>query len=85
MKSTLLESVSTRFIEIYSDPLHFIGTALDPHYKDPYLDVGLKRRAREMIQAAMDAENPLGDGDGEAHSAGEREQNAEKRTRLCTR
>ncbi len=28
MKSTLLESVSTRFTEIYSDPLHFIATVL---------------------------------------------------------
>ncbi|XP_041641811.1 zinc finger BED domain-containing protein 4-like [Cheilinus undulatus] len=33
-----------------------------------------------MIQAAMDAENPRGDGD--AHSAGEGEQSAEKRTRF---
>ena len=33
-----------------------------------------------MIQAAMDAENHLGD--GEAHSAGEGEQKAEKRAHL---
>lgn len=68
------------FSEIYSDPLHFIATVLDPRYKDHYLDVGLKQRAREMIQAAMDAENPPGDGEAhsarEAHSAGEGEQSA---------
>lgn len=34
----------------------------------------IKQRAQEMIQAAMDAENPRGD--GAAHSA-------EKKTRLC--
>lgn len=33
-----------------------------------------------MIQAAMDAENPRGDGDGAAH--GEGDQSAEKKTRL---
>lgn len=86
MKSTLLESVCTRFSEIYSDPLHFIATVLDPRYKDHYLDVGIKQRAREMIQAAMDAENPPGDGEAhsarEAHSSGEGEQSVEKRTRL---
>ncbi len=60
MKSTLLESVSTRFTEIYSDPLHFIATVLDPRYKDHYLDAEIKQRAREMIQAAMDVENPRG-------------------------
>ena len=64
MKSTLLESVSTRFSEICSDPLHFIATVLDPRYKDHYLDAEIKQGAREMIQAAMDAENPRGDGDG---------------------
>ena len=76
-KSTLLESVSTRFTEIYSDPLHLITTVLYPRYKDHYLDVK-KQRAREMIQAAMDAENPRGD--GAAH--GEGDQRAEKKTRL---
>lgn len=63
MKSTLLESVNTRFTEIYSDPLHFITTVLDPRYKDHYLDVGIKQRAREMIQATLDAVNPLGAGE----------------------
>ncbi len=80
--NALLESVSTRFTEIYSDPLHFIATLLDPHYKDHYLDAEIKQRAREMIQAAMDAENPRGDRDGAAHSAGEGDQSAEKKTRL---
>ncbi|KAK0131379.1 Zinc finger BED domain-containing protein 4 [Merluccius polli] len=78
MKSTLLESVSTRFTEIYSDPLHFIGTVLDPPYKDHYLDVGLKQRAREMIQATMDAENPLGD-----RRSAQRRRRAEHRKRTC--
>ncbi len=56
-------------------------TVLDPRYKDHYLDVEIKQRAREMIQAAMDAENPRGDGavHGAAHSAGEGDQSAEKR------
>ena len=81
MKSTLLESVSTRFSEICSDPLHFIATVLDPRYKDHYLDAEIKQGAREMIQAAMDAENLRGDGDGAAPSAGD--QSAEKKTRLA--
>ena len=55
-KSTLLKSVSTRFTEIYSDPLHFVATVLYPRYKDHYLDAEIKQRAREMIQAARDAE-----------------------------
>ena len=42
--------------------------------------MGLKQHAQEMIQAAMDAENRLED--GEAHSAEEGGQSAEKRTRL---
>ncbi|XP_061128956.1 zinc finger BED domain-containing protein 4-like [Syngnathus typhle] len=78
IKSTLLESVKRRFTESNDDLLHFIATVLDPRYKDHYLDVGIKQRAREMIQAAMDADNPLGD--RPAHSAGG-EQSAEKRTR----
>ncbi|XP_061129317.1 zinc finger BED domain-containing protein 4-like [Syngnathus typhle] len=78
IKSTLLESVKRRFTESNDDPLHFIATVLDPRYKDHYLDVGIKQCAREMIQAAMDADNPLGD--RPAHSAGG-EQSAEKRTR----
>lgn len=49
MKSTLLESVSTRFTEVYSDPLHFIATVLDPRYKDHYLDAEIKQHAQEMI------------------------------------
>ncbi len=59
-------------------------TVLDPRYKDHYLDVEIKQHAREMIQAAMDAENPRGDGavHGAAHSAGEGDQSAEKKTRL---
>ncbi|XP_048849254.1 zinc finger BED domain-containing protein 4-like [Brienomyrus brachyistius] len=82
MKSTLLESVSTRFTEIYSDPLHFNATVLDPRYKDHYLDAEIKQRAREMIQTAMDAENLRGDGEGAAHSTGEGDQSAGKKTRL---
>lgn len=79
MKSTLLESVSTHFTEIYSDPMHFIATILDPRYKDHYLDAEIKQCAREMMQATMDAENPRGD--RAAHSTGG-DQRAEKKTRL---
>ncbi|KAI2643098.1 Zinc finger BED domain-containing protein 4 [Labeo rohita] len=74
-------NLSTHFTEICSDPLHFIATVLDPSYKDHYLDAEIKQRAREMIQTAMDAENPRGDGEGAVHSAGE-DQSAEKKTRL---
>ncbi|GAA6089240.1 zinc finger BED domain-containing protein 4-like, partial [Tachysurus ichikawai] len=76
MKSTLLEYVSTRFTEIYSDPLHFITTVLDPRYKDHYLDAEIKQRAREMIQTAMDAENPRRDGE---RTAQEKEIRAQKK------
>ncbi|XP_027130153.1 erythrocyte band 7 integral membrane protein isoform X4 [Larimichthys crocea] len=47
-------------------------TGIARRIEDHYLDVGIKQRAREMIQAAMYADNPLRDG----------EQSAEKRTRL---
>lgn len=50
---------------------------LDPRYKDHYLDAEIRQRAREMIQAALDAENPRGD--GEAPSAGDRSERRKKR------
>lgn len=54
----------------HSEPLYCIATVLDPRYKDHYLDVGKKLRTREMIQAELDLEKPLGDGDGQVmHSA----------------
>lgn len=46
----MTESVSTRFTDIYSDPLHYVTTVLDPRYKDYYLDAGIKQHAQEMIQ-----------------------------------
>ena len=49
---------------------------LDPRYKDHYLDAEIRQRAREMIQAALDAENPRGD--GEAPSAGDRSERRKK-------
>ena len=74
MKSTLLESVSTlRSIRI-------LCTASGLYLIRVIKIITLKQRAREMIQAAMDVENPLGD--REAHSAGEGGQSTETRTRL---
>ncbi len=55
-------------------------TVLDSRYKDHYLGVEIKQRAREIIQAAKDAENPRGD--GAAHSAREGDQSTEKKTHL---
>ena len=86
MKSTLLESVSTRFSEICSDPLHFIATVLDPRYKDHYLDAEIKQGAREMIQAAMHAENRVET--EHARSSAQRRRRSERRKKdssLCTR
>lgn len=57
----LLESVNTHFTEICLNPLHFIATVLNLRYKDHYLRVWIKQRTREMIQAALNTENPLGD------------------------
>ncbi len=75
MKSTLLESVNTRFTEIYSDPLHFIATVLDPRYKDHYLDVGIKQRTRN---------DPGRDGCGQPaqRRTGAQRRRRAKRTRL---
>lgn len=45
------ETTPTQDVVIYSDPLDFITTILDPPYKDPYVDMGIEQRAREMTQA----------------------------------
>ncbi|XP_034096541.1 zinc finger BED domain-containing protein 4-like [Gymnodraco acuticeps] len=82
MKSTLLESVNTRFADIYSDPLYCIATVLDPRYKDNYFDAGKKQSARDMIQAVLDKENPREE--AAAHSTGDVTQTTEKRARLST-
>lgn len=34
MKSTLLQAVNTRFVNIEDEPLHSVATLLDPRYKD---------------------------------------------------
>lgn len=47
-------------------------TVFDPRYKEHCLNVGIEQRTREMIRAAIDTENPLGDG----------EQSSAKRTGL---
>ncbi|XP_034089172.1 zinc finger BED domain-containing protein 4-like [Gymnodraco acuticeps] len=80
MKSTLLESVNTRFADIYSDPLYCIATVFDPRYKDHYFDAGKKQSARDMIQAVLDKENPREE--AAAHSTGDVTQTTEKRARL---
>ena len=85
MKSTLLESVSTRFSEIYSDPLHFIATVLDPRYKDHYL--------RKINKAGRTRKDPGRDGCGEPawrrrRSGAQRRRRSERRKKdlsLCTR
>lgn len=45
------ETTPTQDVVIYSDPLDFITTILDPPYKDPYVDMGIEQRAREMTHA----------------------------------
>nr|XP_033933029.1 zinc finger BED domain-containing protein 4-like [Pseudochaenichthys georgianus] len=82
MKSTLLESVNTRFADIYSDPLYCIATVLDPRYTDNNFDAGKKQSARDMIQAVLDKENPREE--AAAHSTGDVTQTTEKRARLST-
>lgn len=63
---------------IYSFLMQFSvshGSGNEPlWYKDNYLVVGVKQRRRKIIQAAMHADNPL----GEAHDSGEGEQSTQK-------
>ena len=84
-KSALLDAVNTRFSKADSEPLYCIATVLDPRYKDHYLDVGKKQRTRDMIQAELDLQKPLCDGDGRmTHSAAERGDGVEKKRARTT-
>ncbi len=48
-KATLLEAVKQRFNGIYTEPLYFLATILDPRYKDRFFDQATKQQATEML------------------------------------
>lgn len=48
-KATLLEAIKQRFNGIYTEPLYFLATILDPRYKDRFFDQATKQRAKEML------------------------------------
>lgn len=45
-KATLLEAIKQWFNGIYTEPLYFLATILDPRYKDRFFDQATKQRAK---------------------------------------
>lgn len=52
-KATLLEAVKHWFNSIYTEPLYFLATILDPKYKDRFFDQATKQRATEMLLSQL--------------------------------
>lgn len=52
-KTTLLQAIEQRFSHIYSEPLFYLATILDPRYKDCYFDQATKREVTEKLRARV--------------------------------
>lgn len=52
-KATLLEAVKHWFNCIYTEPLYFLATILDPKYKDRFFDQATKQRVTEMLLSQL--------------------------------
>lgn len=53
-KTTLLEAVNKRLSHIFSEPLYYLSTILDPRYKECYLDTTLRATAIDALQQEVD-------------------------------
>lgn len=52
-KDTLMNAIQTRFGHIEAEPLYYLGTLLDPRYKNRYFTLASKRQATEMLREQL--------------------------------
>ncbi|KAK7886509.1 hypothetical protein WMY93_026130 [Mugilogobius chulae] len=55
-KTTLLESINTRFNHVDDEPLYFLATILDPRYKDRYFTSATKQQAKKLVLEKMNTQ-----------------------------